>query len=115
MEAREVAKIVIAAMEEKKAVDIKVLDIAGISSIGDYFIIAGGNNVHQVQAIIDEIDERLGRNGVQPRHVEGYQNANWVLMDYGDVSVQVLDSENRLLYDLERIWKDGKNVDPSEI
>ncbi|MBR5419774.1 MAG: ribosome silencing factor [Lachnospiraceae bacterium] len=115
MEAREVAKNVIEAMEEKKAVDIRVLDIAGISSIGDYFIIAGGNNVNQVHAIVDEIDERLGRKGVQPKHVEGYQNANWVLMDYGDVIVHVFDSENRLYYDLERIWKDGKSMDLAEI
>ena len=115
MNSEEMAKKIIAAMEEKKAVDIRVLDIADISSIGDYFIIASGNNQNQVQAIIDEVDQRLGREGVSPRQVEGYPNANWVLMDYGDVIVHVFDAENRLYYDLERIWKDGKNIDPQEL
>ncbi len=115
MESKEMARIIIDAMEEKKAEDIRVLDIAEISSLGDYFIIASGNNVNQVQAITDEIDMRLGRAGVAPRQIEGYMNANWILMDYGDVIVHVFDKENRLFYDLERIWKDGKNVDPKEI
>ena len=115
MESNEMAKIVIAAMEEKKAEDIRVLDIAQVSSLGDYFVIASGNNVNQVQAIIDEIDMQLGKRGVSPRQVEGYTNANWVLMDYGDVIVHVFDKENRLFYDLERIWKDGKSIDPKEI
>ncbi|MCR5250939.1 MAG: ribosome silencing factor [Lachnospiraceae bacterium] len=110
MESREMAKRIIDAMEEKKAEEIRVLDISEVSSLGDFFIIASGNNQNQVQAIIDEIDERLGRAGVSPRQVEGYQNANWVLMDYGDVIVHVFDRENRLFYDLERIWKDGKVI-----
>ncbi|MBQ9867136.1 MAG: ribosome silencing factor [Lachnospiraceae bacterium] len=115
MESKEMARIIIDAMEEKKAEDIRVLDIAEVSSLGDYFIIASGNNVNQVQAITDEIDMRLGRAGVAPRQIEGYMNANWILMDYGDVIVHVFDKENRLFYDLERIWKDGKSVDPKEI
>ena len=115
MESKEMAKIIIGAMEEKKAEDIRVLDISEVSSLGDYFIIASGNNVNQVQAIIDEVDMKLGRQGVEPRQIEGYSNANWVLMDYGDVIVHVFDKENRLFYDLERIWKDGKSVDPASI
>ena len=115
MNSEEMAKKIIEAMEEKKAVDIRVLDIGEISSLGDYFIIASGNNQNQVQAIADEVDQRLGREGVNPRQVEGYPNANWVLMDYGDVIVHVFDAENRLYYDLERIWKDGKNIDPQEL
>ena len=115
MESREMAKIIIGAMEEKKAEDIRVLDIAEISSLGDYFLIASGNNVNQVQAICDEIDMRLGRQGIAPKQIEGYMNANWILMDYGDVIVHVFDKENRLFYDLERIWKDGRNVDPADI
>lgn len=115
MESKEMAKVIIDAMEEKKAEDIRVLDISEVSSLGDYFIIASGNNVNQVQAIIDEVDMKLGRLGVEPRQIEGYSNANWVLMDYGDVIVHVFDKENRLFYDLERIWKDGKSVDPASI
>lgn len=115
MESKEMAKVIIDAMEEKKAEDIRVLDISEVSSLGDYFIIASGNNVNQVQAIIDEVDMKLGRLGVEPRQIEGYSNANWVLMDYGDVIVHVFDKENRLFYDLERIWKDGKSIDPASI
>lgn len=115
MDSREMAKVIIEAMEEKKAEDIRVLDIAEVSSLGDYFIIASGNNVNQVQAITDEIDMRLGRQGVSPKQIEGYMNANWILMDYGDVIVHVFDKENRLFYDLERIWKDGKSIDPANI
>ena len=111
MGSKEMAKIVIAAMEEKKAEDIRVLDIAQVSSLGDYFVIASGNNANQVQAIIDEIDMQLGKRGVSPRQVEGYSNANWILMDYGDVIVHVFDKENRLFYDLERIWRDCKLIE----
>ena len=115
MDSKEISRIIVDAMEEKKAEDIRVLDIAEVSSLGDYFIISSGNNPNQVQAIIDEIDMRLGKEGITPRQVEGYTNANWILMDYGDVIVHVFDKENRLFYDLERISKDGKVEDPKEI
>lgn len=114
MDSKEAAKIVITAMDEKKAEDIRVIGIEEISSIADYFIIASGKNVNQVHAIADEIEEKLGRAGLSPKQVEGYQNANWVLMDYGDLIVHVFDQDNRLFYNLERIWKDGKTIDPAE-
>ena len=110
MDSKEMTKLAIAAMEDKKAFDIRVLDISGVSSLGDYFIIANGNNVNQVQAIADEVEQKLGRAGAEPKHIEGYRNANWILMDYGDVIIHIFDSENRLFYDLERIWRDGKDV-----
>ena len=115
MDSREMAKVIIEAMEEKKAEDIRVLDIAEVSSLGAYFLIASGTNVNQVQAITDEIDMRLGRQGVSPRQIEGYMNANWILMDYGDIVVHIFDRENRLFYDLERIWRDGKEVPVEDI
>ena len=111
MDAREMAKITIAAMEEKKAEDIRIIDIEEVSSIADFFIIANGNNPSQVHAIADFVEEKLGRAGVSPKQVEGYRNANWVLMDYGDVIIHIFDRENRLFYDLERIWKDGKRIE----
>ncbi len=114
MNSKEAAKIVINAMEEKKAEDIRIIGIEEISSIADYFIIASGKNVNQVHAIADEIEEKLGRAGMNPKQIEGYQNANWVLMDYGDLIVHVFDQDNRLFYNLERIWKDGKAIDPNE-
>lgn len=115
MEAKEMAKLAIQALEDKKADDIKVVDISDISTIADYFIIASGKNRSQIQAMCDNVDETLGRAGVSIKQTEGYKNANWILMDYGDIIVHIFDTENRLFYDLERIWRDGKEMDRSEL
>lgn len=104
-------KFVMEALEDKKAEDIKVIDITEVSVLADYFVIASGTNRNQVQAMVDNVEESLGRAGYQSRQVEGYQTANWVLLDYGDIIVHIFDSENRIFYDLERIWRDGKVVD----
>lgn len=107
---KEMAKIAIAALEEKKAKDIKILDISDVSVLADYFIIASGSNRNQVQAMADEAEEKLYKAGFQPKQVEGYQTANWILMDYQDIIIHIFDEENRLFYDLERIWRDGSLV-----
>ena len=112
---KEMAKIAVAALEEKKAKDIKILDISGVSVLADYFIIASGTNRSQVQAMADNVEEILGKAGCEPKQVEGYQNANWILMDYRDVIVHIFDRENRLFYDLERIWRDGKSMTVEEL
>lgn len=112
---KEMAKLAITALEDKKAEDIKVIDISEVSVIADYFIIAGGSNRSQIQALCDNVDETLGRAGFPAKQKEGYDTANWVLMDFGDVIVHIFDKENRLLYDLERIWRDGKQVDAAEL
>ena len=109
------AKIAIAALEDKKAEDVRVIDIADVSVLADYFIIASGNNRTQVQAMADEVEQRLGRAGAEPRQVEGYQAANWVLLDFGDVIIHIFDAQNRLFYDLERIWKDGTQINPDTL
>ena len=111
---KEMTKLVIQALEEKKAEDIRVIDISEVSVLADYFIIADGNNRNQVQAMIDNVEEMLGAAGYFPKQIEGYQNANWVLMDYSDIIVHVFDKENRLFYDLERIWRDGKDLSIEE-
>lgn len=103
-----VAKLAIEALEDKKAEDVKVIDISEVSVIADYFIIAGGTNPNQIRAMCDNVQEKLGRAGFECRQIEGYNTANWVLMDFGDVIVHIFDKENRLLFDLERIWRDGK-------
>lgn len=107
---KEMTKLAIEALQDKKAEDIHIIDIQEVSVLADYFIIANGNNRNQVQALIDNVDEKLGRAGYQVKQVEGYDTANWVLMDYGDIIVHVFDKENRLFYNLERIWRDGKQV-----
>lgn len=107
---KEMAKIACAALEDKKAEDLKVINIEEVSVLADYFIIASGTNKNQVQAMVDSVEEELGKAGHQVKQIEGYQTANWILMDYGDIIIHVFDSENRLFYDLERIWRDGKSI-----
>lgn len=115
MKSKQMAQLVIQALEDKKAEDIKVIDISEVSVIADYFIIANGTNRSQIQALADNVDETLGKAGFPLKQMEGYQNANWVLLDFEDVIVHVFDKENRLFYDLERIWRDGKFVDISAL
>jgi len=115
MESREMARMAIDALEDKKAEDVKVIDISKISTIADYFIIASGTNKSQIQAMCDNVQEKLGRAGAECRQVEGYQNANWILMDFNDVIVHVFDKENRLFYDLERIWRDGSEIPVDQV
>ncbi len=112
--AREMARLAIQALQDKKAQDIHVIDISEVSVIADYFIIAGGTNKNQIQALCDNVQEHLGRAGYPEKQTEGYNTANWILMDFGDVIIHIFDRENRLLYDLERIWRDGRQVDISE-
>lgn len=109
-QSRTMAQLAIDALEDKKAEDIKVIDISEVSVIADYFIIAGGTNRSQIQALCDNVEEKLGRAGFPAKQIEGYETANWVLLDFGDIIVHIFDKENRLLYDLERIWRDGKQI-----
>lgn len=107
MNTNEIAKLAINALEDKKAEDIRIIDISHISTIADYFIIADGNNKSQIQAMADHVAEVLGKKDCHLRQMEGYQNANWILMDFQDIIIHIFDRENRLFYDLERIWRDG--------
>lgn len=100
------------ALADKKGEDIRVIDIAGISVLADYFIIANGTNESQVRALVDNVEEELAKAGYEVKQREGYGLGSWVLLDFGDIIVHVFDRENRLFYDLERIWSDGKQVDP---
>ena len=113
-QSKEMTKLAIAALEDKKANDVRVIDIAGISVIADYFVIASGSNTNQVQAMADSVREALGRAGYGPRQIEGYGVANWILMDYNDIIVHIFSDESRVFYDLERIWRDGKEVSVEE-
>lgn len=112
---KEMARLACKALDEKKGKDIKVIDIHEVSVIADYFIIASGSNQNQVQAMVDNVEEILGRAGYEAKQIEGTKNSSWILMDYGDLIVHVFDEENRLFYDLERIWMDGKILSPEEM
>ena len=111
----DMAKIAILALEDKKGKDIKIIDISEVSVLADYFIIVGGNNHSQIQALCNNVEEQLGKAGFSVKQIEGYDSANWILMDFGDIIVHIFDKENRLLYDLERIWRDGKIIDKTMI
>lgn len=113
--AKEMAKIAYAALEDKKAEDIRIINIEKVSVLADYFMIASGTNRNQVQAMADNVDEMLHKAGYEMKQIEGYQTANWILMDYGDIIVHVFDTENRLFYDLERIWRDGESISLEEL
>ena len=115
MEAAEFCKIAVAALEDRKAEDVKVIDIREISPIADFFIIANGTNQNQIQAMRDAADEALYKAGLTVKQVEGNQNSTWILMDYGDIIIHIFSKEDRLFYDLERIWSDGKQILPESL
>lgn len=108
-------KIAYDALDDKLAEDIKIIDIRSISVLADYFIIADGNNKNQVQAMVDNVQEELFKDGYEMKQMEGYREGNWILLDFGDIIIHIFDKENRLFYDLERIWKDGKEVSIEEL
>ena len=111
MELLEIVKKAVGALEDKKAEDIKVIDIGEVSSIADYFIIATGSNSNQLAAMQDAVDEVMYKAGIEAKQVEGNNNSTWILVDYNDVIVHLFSKEDRLFYDLERIWKDGKVIE----
>ncbi len=114
-QAKEMAKIAVKALEEKKAEDVKVIDIREVSTIADYFIIANGSNQNQLQAMRDAVDEELYKAGYHAKQIEGNSYSTWILMDYNDIIVHVFSKEDRLFYDLERIWKDGKEISTADL
>ena len=98
------------AAESKKGSDIRVLDLRDVTSFTDFFVIATGANARQIQAICEEVQLRLKRRGDRPNSVEGLDNAEWVLADYGDYIVHIFSKQAREYYDLERLWRHAKNV-----
>lgn len=115
MSSKELVKIAYNALDEKKGIDITIIYISKISILADYFLIAGGNNENQVKALADNVEEELYKAGSAPKHIEGYDNANWILMDFNDIIVHIFNENDRLFYDLERIWRDGKHIDINEL
>ena len=113
-ESAKYAKIAYNALADKKGDNIKIIDISEISPIADYFIIADGANQNQLQAMCDAVEEELYKAGCNLKQTEGNRNSTWILMDYGDVIVHVFSKEDRLFYDLERIWRDGKLVENAD-
>lgn len=114
-EAKTIVKLAVKALEEKKAENIKIIKIDKLSVIADYFIIANGTNPSQMDAMVSEVTDQLQKENIHAARVEGANTSGWVLMDYRDVVIHIFSKQERLFYDLERIWKDGTLVDAASL
>lgn len=101
----------LSSIDHKTGKDIVVLDVGEVTSICDYFIIASASSSRQVNAIVDDIEDKLSDENINLIHKEGYDSARWVLLDYGDIVVHIFHEEDRVFYNLEGIWKDAAKVD----
>ncbi|RVU54913.1 ribosome silencing factor [Anaerosphaera multitolerans] len=106
---KEKLDIIVKSCEDKKGIDIKVLDINGLSSIADYFVIVSGNSSSQVSALADEIEEKMLEAGYSIDNLEGKNSMRWIILDYSDIIVHIFHKEEREYYDLERLWSDESN------
>ena len=104
-------KIIVKALDDKRATDIDVLDISKLTSLGDYFIICTCSSGVQVRACSDEVEEKAKEKGFPPKHIEGYRGGNWILMDFGDTIVHIMERETREFYALERLWIDADKLE----
>ncbi len=108
-------KIALKAADDKKAYDLLALDISEIATFANYFLFCTGDSSRQIQAIADEIEKQLKAVGMRSSHIEGYQNSEWILMDYFDLVVHIFSKEARAFYDLERLWRDGKKLNAGKL
>jgi len=113
--AKMIVKKAYAALSDKKGEDIKVIEIGKLSTVADYFIIANGSNAPHVESLVDNVEEELIKENIHAERIEGVKSSGWILMDYNDVVVHVFSKEDRLFYDLERIWRDGKEINVEEL
>ena len=115
MEIKEMVKLVCHALDEKKAEDIKVIDIKGLSVMADYFIVASGGSQNQLLAMQNEVDKEMYEHEIHAKQVEGNRSSAWILMDYEDVIVHLFSQDDRLFYNLEKIWQDGRVLSAEEL
>ena len=111
----EILKEGIKALDSKKADDIRILKVRDLTILANYFVIVSGSSSTQIQALVRNVEENLHKAGYVMKRMEGDKNSSWVLLDFGDVVVHVFNREDRLFYDLERIWSDGKIITPEEL
>ena len=110
----EIIRALVGALDKHKAGNIRVIDVSELTSLADAFVIAEGTSSTQVRALADYTEETLSEAGIPPLRVEGYRSQGWIVLDYGDVVAHIFHKETRAFYDLERLWKDGKDVDIHE-
>jgi len=106
----DIVKAIYQVLDEKKAKEIKIIDISNISIMSDYFVIASAGNINHVHALAEHLEDEMKKLGFHYSHMEGYRAGNWILMDYGDIVVHIFDDASRDFYDIERIWKDGRLI-----
>ncbi|MBQ7187306.1 MAG: ribosome silencing factor [Ruminococcus sp.] len=114
LEQRAIIETIIKALDSKRAEDIRLIGIKDLTIVADYFVIADGTSNTQTKALADEVEFKLKQHGIEPIRTEGYQGANWIVLDYGDIVVHVFYKETRDFYNLERLWQDGEQIDISE-
>lgn len=114
-ELRAIVKKAVTALEGKLAQDVEIIDIGGISVIADYFIVASAQSQNQLHAMQEAVDEAMYKAGLNAKSIEGNRQSTWILMDYGDIIVHLFSAEDRLFYNLEKIWSDGVRISPEEL
>ena len=110
MENKELALKAARILDDKQGKDIIIIDISNKASFADYFVLASGNSERQIGALSDEVDDRFQKEGITPKSIEGHRSSGWILMDYGDVIVNVLTTEMRDRYNIEKAWGDGEFI-----
>lgn len=111
-----IVKKIAALLDSKKAEDIRVINIAKLSALADYFVIASASNSSLAQALSDEVEEMMSKElGIEPKRIEGYQGASWILLDFGDILVHIFYREARQYYGLDKLWSDGEMLDISDV
>lgn len=113
-QATEIVRTLVRALDKHKGGNIRVLEVGDLTSIADAFVIAEGGSSTQVRALADYAEEELKQQGIAPLRSEGYRSQGWIVLDYGDVVLHVFHHETRQFYDLERLWKDGREIDIAE-
>lgn len=111
MTIKEKAQKIADLLDDKKAIDIKILEVSKVSSLADYFVLCTCTSTTQLKACEDNVEEKMAELGYTPAHIEGYRSGTWILMDYSDVVVHIFMEEARNFYDVERLWADADDVD----
>ncbi len=115
MTSLELTKEAVKILDDKKALDIKAIKVRDLTIVADYFVIASASNTTHVKSLVDEVEFKLKEMGITPLRVEGYQSANWIVLDYGDVVVHIFYTETRDYYTLDKLWSDGESLDIAEL
>ena len=113
MQGLDIVKVACKALDDKKAMDLKAIEVTEITVLADYFVLATATSTTHVRALSDEVEDALSKNGLEPHHIEG-RTTGWILLDYGSVVINVMDAKNRDFYGLDHTWNDGKELDISD-